>query len=526
MLTTLANLSSASSTQTSNTSTNSIQLPSFSTLMHHSQTNVASSPYHQLNSAPTALVTPQTLANIPLNNNLIKSTSASNLFQATQSSFPQLPPSLTITSNFVAPNQVQQQTQAVTPQKSTTNSSSTQTPSKVSNKSFKSTSSSAAQTNNTKIPPLRPTTPLSIINLPKLVPVSGKSPNVQTIAPTISQSAPPPLVKVTSPLKPKITLTPVLINIKADKKNEKEKDKKKDKEKTKEIVEENLKEKVQINAVIPMNVSPSTKQQSISQKPAGSSLLKPLTATSTQTPAKLQSILTFNTNPLTPIISKPKILETPDISTPILEKIDKLDSPPETPSTPGSSLIIESEDSIEIHDVTKDSDKTTEISIDIQEKSILEICQESQCAKSPILSQPKTIRFPPVNGKVTVWKSSTKGKGTCCVRITKNGMCNWENCSQKFDTNSELLDHLQQQHVNQQEGPFICSWGDCKVNGRESCSKRWLERHVLLHVGRGTKPFKCIVDRCGMRFSTQVGALINFSSFADFWINFIFIFFI
>jgi hypothetical protein len=132
-------------------------------------------------------------------------------------------------------------------------------------------------------------------------------------------------------------------------------------------------------------------------------------------------------------------------------------------------------------------DNKSAISVVVEEKSIIE------CAKSPILSQPKTIRFPPVNGKVTVWKK--------CVRISKTGVCNWEKCSTHFDSNSDLLDHLHQFHINVQQGPFACSWRDCKVNGREG-SKGWLERHVMSHVG--SKPYKCIVERCGFRFSSQV----------------------
>lgn len=127
------------------------------------------------------------------------------------------------------------------------------------------------------------------------------------------------------------------------------------------------------------------------------------------------------------------------------------------------------------------------ISIIVEEKSIIE------CAKSPILSQPKTIRFPPINGKVTVWKK--------CVKISKTGVCYWDKCSKHFDSNSDLLEHLHQDHINAQQGPFMCSWCDCKVNGREG-SKGWLERHVMSHVG--SKPFKCIVERCGVRFSSQV----------------------
>jgi hypothetical protein len=161
------------------------------------------------------------------------------------------------------------------------------------------------------------------------------------------------------------------------------------------------------------------------------------------------------------------------------------------PPLPSPAKMIEAQEKIVVDENSKDTKSA--ISVVVEEKSTIE------CAKSPILSQPKTIRFPPVNGKVTVWKK--------CIKISKTGVCNWEKCSKQFDSNSDLLDHLHQHHINSQEGPFICSWRDCKVNGREG-SKGWLERHVMSHVG--SKPFKCIVERCGFRFSSQVYIKISF----------------
>lgn len=142
----------------------------------------------------------------------------------------------------------------------------------------------------------------------------------------------------------------------------------------------------------------------------------------------------------------------------------------------------------QLFDDEPQKDIKSTISVLVEEK----ISTES--AKSPILSQPKTIRFPPVNGKVTVWKK--------CVKISQKGVCNWAKCSKQFDSNTDLLDHLHTHIDTQAAGPFICSWRDCKVNGREG-SRGWLERHIISHVG-STKPFKCIVEKCGMRFGSQV----------------------
>jgi zinc finger protein AEBP2 len=69
--------------------------------------------------------------------------------------------------------------------------------------------------------------------------------------------------------------------------------------------------------------------------------------------------------------------------------------------------------------------------------------------------------------------------------------------------------YLQTKHVNPQtfSDSFICLWNGCKVFGKASCSRTFLERHVLTHGGN--KPYRCIVDNCGQRFSSQVNVERN-----------------
>ena len=113
--------------------------------------------------------------------------------------------------------------------------------------------------------------------------------------------------------------------------------------------------------------------------------------------------------------------------------------------------------------------------------------------KSPILSVPKSIRFP----ARTVSKPAAETQGD------ENVSCLWVDCSAKFDCDSSLLEHLQGEHVNTQKtDSFVCRWTNCKVYGRSSCSRSWLERHITSHGGN--KPYRCIVDGCGMRFSSQL----------------------
>ncbi|GLH00272.1 Zinc finger protein jing homolog [Gryllus bimaculatus] len=116
---------------------------------------------------------------------------------------------------------------------------------------------------------------------------------------------------------------------------------------------------------------------------------------------------------------------------------------------------------------------------------------------SPILSVPRTIRFPAIDcSQSNVSKSAT-------IDQSDSTTCRWSECNSHFESSTILLEHLQAKHVNTQGmcETFVCLWVGCKVYARTSCSRSWLERHVLSHGGN--KPFRCIVDGCGQRFSSQ-----------------------
>ena len=117
-----------------------------------------------------------------------------------------------------------------------------------------------------------------------------------------------------------------------------------------------------------------------------------------------------------------------------------------------------------------------------------------------VFEVPRTIRFPP----------APASKYSSEVVI-----CKWELCGNEFDSTGKLLDHLKTIHAvadNQKEETdnstsnediqYKCLWEGCKVYGKGSSSKLWLEKHVMSHGGN--KPFQCIVDGCKHRFGTQV----------------------
>nr|XP_033187695.1 uncharacterized protein LOC117155622 [Bombus vancouverensis nearcticus] len=163
----------------------------------------------------------------------------------------------------------------------------------------------------------------------------------------------------------------------------------------------------------------------------------------------------------------------------------------------GSLRSQSSQDPLTRLSVPEDTDDSKERQVspadedDVEEEEEDSRSSELKPPLSPILSAPTTIRFPA--------REPEKDR----QQATDSGVCRWDKCEESFESSGELLEHLQVAHINTQTGGdnFVCQWQGCKVQGRSSCSRRWLERHVLSHGGN--KPFRCIVDGCGSRFSSQ-----------------------
>lgn len=138
---------------------------------------------------------------------------------------------------------------------------------------------------------------------------------------------------------------------------------------------------------------------------------------------------------------------------------------------------------------------------------------ETSSPSHSISSHP--IRFPideTNDAKNNASPSSTSLSSACDVA------CLWEKCDADLTSGGQsLLEHIQSAHVSCQASAslssgnerYVCRWQGCKVQGRASSSRAWLERHVLTHGGH--KPFRCIVESCNQRFNSQVRRLGSFT---------------
>ena len=126
--------------------------------------------------------------------------------------------------------------------------------------------------------------------------------------------------------------------------------------------------------------------------------------------------------------------------------------------------------------------------------------------------------------------SSTNGNGSSSNGGKQSGVvsCLWIKCTAELPA-SDLMDHIRKEHVEIQfqkppakdpssnssnpsttsassqedSSKYVCLWTGCKVYNKPSCSQSWIQRHILSHSG--DKPFQCIVDGCGLRFTSQGG---------------------
>lgn len=87
---------------------------------------------------------------------------------------------------------------------------------------------------------------------------------------------------------------------------------------------------------------------------------------------------------------------------------------------------------------SKECDEDSSLSLSISVSSI----EASSCQKSPILKQPKILRFPPRS----LTNKPESNQRTSSTDTTNTTLCLWENCKMELESDTDLLDHLQVQY--------------------------------------------------------------------------------
>uniref|UniRef100_A0A8C8RFR8 GLI family zinc finger 1 n=2 Tax=Pelusios castaneus TaxID=367368 RepID=A0A8C8RFR8_9SAUR len=77
--------------------------------------------------------------------------------------------------------------------------------------------------------------------------------------------------------------------------------------------------------------------------------------------------------------------------------------------------------------------------------------------------------------------------------------CHWEECTKEFDTQEQLVHHINNEHIHGEKKEFVCHWLDCSREQRPFKAQYMLVVHMRRHTGE--KPHKCTFEGCHKAYS-------------------------
>ncbi|XP_055361019.1 zinc finger protein GLI2a isoform X2 [Betta splendens] len=77
--------------------------------------------------------------------------------------------------------------------------------------------------------------------------------------------------------------------------------------------------------------------------------------------------------------------------------------------------------------------------------------------------------------------------------------CHWEDCTKEYDTQDQLVHHINNDHIHGEKKEFVCRWEECSREQKPFKAQYMLVVHMRRHTGE--KPHKCTFEGCSKSYS-------------------------
>ncbi|XP_077592070.1 transcriptional activator GLI3 [Stigmatopora nigra] len=103
------------------------------------------------------------------------------------------------------------------------------------------------------------------------------------------------------------------------------------------------------------------------------------------------------------------------------------------------------------------------------------------------------------DGMTLVKEEGDKDEGKHEPEVVYETNCHWESCCREFDTQEQLVQHINNDHIHGEKKEFVCRWEECSREQKPFKAQYMLVVHMRRHTGE--KPHKCTFEGCSKAYS-------------------------
>ncbi|XP_028825607.1 transcriptional activator GLI3 isoform X2 [Denticeps clupeoides] len=102
-------------------------------------------------------------------------------------------------------------------------------------------------------------------------------------------------------------------------------------------------------------------------------------------------------------------------------------------------------------------------------------------------------------GMTLVKEEGDRDEGKQEPEVVYETNCHWESCCREFDTQEQLVLHINNDHIHGEKKEFVCRWAECSREQKPFKAQYMLVVHMRRHTGE--KPHKCTFEGCAKAYS-------------------------